>query len=58
MTPGSTRRGSRSSGTARPRFDFLKHRLRDGDVVLVKASRGIELDLLVEALATELGPAT
>ena len=39
-------------------LDFLRHRLRDGDVVLVKASRGIELDLLVDALAAELGPAT
>jgi UDP-N-acetylmuramoyl-tripeptide--D-alanyl-D-alanine ligase len=39
-------------------LDHLRPRLRDGDVVLVKASRGIELDLLVEALAAELGPAT
>jgi UDP-N-acetylmuramoyl-tripeptide--D-alanyl-D-alanine ligase len=33
----------------------LHARLRDGDVVLVKASRGIALDLLVDALAAELG---
>ena len=39
-------------------LDFLGPRLREGDVVLVKASRGIELDLLVDALAAELGPVT
>jgi UDP-N-acetylmuramoyl-tripeptide--D-alanyl-D-alanine ligase len=36
-------------------LDLLRSRLRDGDVVLVKASRGIELDLLVDALRVELG---
>ena len=35
-------------------LDLLRSRLRDGDVVLVKASRGVELDLLVEALRAEL----
>jgi UDP-N-acetylmuramoyl-tripeptide--D-alanyl-D-alanine ligase len=35
-------------------LDLLRGRLRDGDVVLVKASRGVELDLLVEALRSEL----
>ena len=35
-------------------FEALRPRLRDGDVVLVKASRGIELDLLVDALRAEL----
>ena len=35
-------------------LDLLRDRLRDGDVVLVKASRGVELDLLVDALRTEL----
>jgi UDP-N-acetylmuramoyl-tripeptide--D-alanyl-D-alanine ligase len=35
-------------------LDLLRARLRDGDVVLVKASRGVELDLLVEALRAEL----
>jgi UDP-N-acetylmuramoyl-tripeptide--D-alanyl-D-alanine ligase len=35
-------------------LDLLRVRLRDGDVVLVKASRGVELDLLVEALRGEL----
>jgi UDP-N-acetylmuramoyl-tripeptide--D-alanyl-D-alanine ligase len=32
-------------------------RLRDGDVVLVKASRGIGLDRLVDGLQRELGQA-
>ncbi len=36
-------------------MDLLRPRLRDGDVVLVKASRGIALDALVSALAAELG---
>jgi UDP-N-acetylmuramoyl-tripeptide--D-alanyl-D-alanine ligase len=36
-------------------LDLLRPRLRPGDVVLVKASRGIELDRLVEDLAHELG---
>lgn len=36
-------------------LDLLRDRLRDGDVVLVKASRGVELDLLVDALRAELG---
>jgi UDP-N-acetylmuramoyl-tripeptide--D-alanyl-D-alanine ligase len=35
-------------------LDLLRGRLRDGDVVLVKASRGVELDLLVDALRAEL----
>ncbi len=35
-------------------LDLLRDRLRDGDVVLVKASRGVELDLLVDALRDEL----
>ena len=35
-------------------FDVVRHRLRDGDVVLVKASRGIGLDRLVDALAADL----
>jgi UDP-N-acetylmuramoyl-tripeptide--D-alanyl-D-alanine ligase len=38
-------------------FDTVRHRLREGDVVLVKASRGIALDRLVDALAADLGPA-
>lgn len=36
-------------------LDLLRQRLRDGDVVLVKASRGVELDRLVEILRAELG---
>jgi len=39
-------------------LDLLRTRLRDGDVVLVKASRGVELDLLVDALRAELGAGT
>jgi len=39
-------------------LDHLRPRLREGDVVLVKASRGVELDLLVDALVADLGPAT
>jgi UDP-N-acetylmuramoyl-tripeptide--D-alanyl-D-alanine ligase len=38
-------------------LDVLRPRLRDGDVVLVKASRGIGLDRLVDALRLELGEA-
>jgi UDP-N-acetylmuramoyl-tripeptide--D-alanyl-D-alanine ligase len=36
----------------------LRPRLRDGDVILVKASRGIALDRLVDRLREELGPPT
>jgi UDP-N-acetylmuramoyl-tripeptide--D-alanyl-D-alanine ligase len=36
-------------------LDALLPRLRDGDVVLVKASRGIALDVLVDDLRRELG---
>jgi UDP-N-acetylmuramoyl-tripeptide--D-alanyl-D-alanine ligase len=38
-------------------LDALRPRVRGGDVILVKASRGIELDLLVDALSAELGNA-
>jgi UDP-N-acetylmuramoyl-tripeptide--D-alanyl-D-alanine ligase len=38
-------------------LELLRPRLRDGDVVLVKASRGIGLDRLVDALRLELGDA-
>ena len=38
-------------------LDALRPRLRDDDVVLVKASRGIALDRLVDALRLELGEA-
>jgi UDP-N-acetylmuramoyl-tripeptide--D-alanyl-D-alanine ligase len=38
-------------------LDALRPRLRDGDVVLVKASRGVALDLLVDALRGELSGA-
>ncbi|MGK2851797.1 MAG: glutamate ligase domain-containing protein, partial [Candidatus Limnocylindrales bacterium] len=38
--------------------DALRPRLRDGDIVLVKASRGLELDRVVDLLRTELGEAT
>jgi UDP-N-acetylmuramoyl-tripeptide--D-alanyl-D-alanine ligase len=36
-------------------LDALRSRLRPGDVVLVKASRGVALDLLVDALVAEFG---
>jgi UDP-N-acetylmuramoyl-tripeptide--D-alanyl-D-alanine ligase len=39
-------------------LDLLRGRIRDGDVILVKASRGAELDLLVDALRAELSRAT
>ena len=38
-------------------LEVLRPRLRDGDVVLVKGSRGIGLDALVDALRAERGPA-
>lgn len=38
-------------------LEVLRPRLREGDVVLVKASRGIGLDRLVDALRLELGEA-
>jgi len=42
------------TATRETALEVLRPRLRDGDVVLVKASRGIELDLLVDALRAEL----
>jgi UDP-N-acetylmuramoyl-tripeptide--D-alanyl-D-alanine ligase len=42
-------------GDAEGALDVLRPRLRDGDVVLVKASRGIGLDTLVGALRSEAG---
>jgi UDP-N-acetylmuramoyl-tripeptide--D-alanyl-D-alanine ligase len=36
-------------------LDVLPPRLRDGDVVLLKASRGIGLDRVVDALRAVLG---
>ena len=38
-------------------LDLLRPRLRDGDVVLVKASRGIGLDRVVDGLRLEIGEA-
>jgi UDP-N-acetylmuramoyl-tripeptide--D-alanyl-D-alanine ligase len=38
-------------------LDVLRPRMREGDVVLVKASRGIGLDRLVDALRLEIGEA-
>jgi UDP-N-acetylmuramoyl-tripeptide--D-alanyl-D-alanine ligase len=38
-------------------LEALRPRLREGDVVLVKASRGVGLDRLVDALRLELGEA-
>jgi UDP-N-acetylmuramoyl-tripeptide--D-alanyl-D-alanine ligase len=39
-------------------LDALRPRLRDDDVVLVKASRGLALDRVVDGLRLELGEAT
>jgi UDP-N-acetylmuramoyl-tripeptide--D-alanyl-D-alanine ligase len=39
-------------------LELLRPRLRDGDVLMVKASRGVALDRLVERLREELGPPT
>jgi UDP-N-acetylmuramoyl-tripeptide--D-alanyl-D-alanine ligase len=39
-------------------LDAVRPRLRDGDSVLVKASRGIELDRVVDGLRLELGERT
>jgi len=57
--------GAREAGLDRSRIietrdpeaalDVLGRRLRDGDVVLVKASRGAELDRIVDALRAERG---
>jgi UDP-N-acetylmuramoyl-tripeptide--D-alanyl-D-alanine ligase len=38
-------------------LEAVRPRLREGDVVLVKASRGVALDHLVDALRLELGEA-
>jgi UDP-N-acetylmuramyl pentapeptide synthase len=35
-------------------LDLLRDRLRDGDVVLIKASNGVELFKLVDELRAEL----
>jgi hypothetical protein len=37
-------------------LDYLLARLEPGDVVLVKASRGIAMDMLVDELVAALGP--
>jgi UDP-N-acetylmuramoyl-tripeptide--D-alanyl-D-alanine ligase len=50
LAPGKIVRAA----TREAAFDLVRPRLRDGDVVLVKASRGMELDLLVDALRAEL----
>jgi UDP-N-acetylmuramoyl-tripeptide--D-alanyl-D-alanine ligase len=39
-------------------LDALRPRLRDDDMVLVKASRGLALDRVVDGLRLELGEAT
>jgi UDP-N-acetylmuramyl pentapeptide synthase len=38
--------------------DHLLGTLEPGDVVLIKASRGVALDVLVDELAAALGPAS
>jgi len=57
--------GARAAGVPRHRIvavadrdaalDALLERLRPGDAVLVKASRGVELDRLVDVLLERLG---
>lgn len=57
--------GARSAGLASDRIlvvpdadaalDALRPRLRDGDTILVKASRGLALDRVVDGLRLELG---
>ena len=42
-------------GDADAALSALAPRLRDGDVVLVKASRGVALDTVVDGLRRELG---
>lgn len=49
--PGGTRILEAPDGPAA--LEVLRPRLRDGDVVLVKASRALELDRLVDALSAE-----
>jgi UDP-N-acetylmuramyl pentapeptide synthase len=39
-------------------LDVMPPRLREGDVVLLKASRGIGLDRVVDGLRRELGKGT
>jgi UDP-N-acetylmuramoyl-tripeptide--D-alanyl-D-alanine ligase len=61
-------RGAREAGLPADRLfeaadqeavlELLRPRLRPGDVILVKASRGIALDRLVDRLRDELGPPT
>ena len=50
--PGAASSACRDAEAA---LDALPPRLRDGDVVLVKASRGIGLDRVVDGLRRELG---
>jgi UDP-N-acetylmuramoyl-tripeptide--D-alanyl-D-alanine ligase len=45
------------AGDAETALDVLRPRLREGDTVLVKGSRGVGLDRLVDALRLELGEA-
>ena len=41
--------------TAETAVGVLRRRLRPGDVVLVKASRGVELERVVDGLVAALG---
>ena len=54
-TRAGERRASSRRRTGPAALAALEATLRDGDVVLVKASRGVELDLLVDDLVAALG---
>ncbi len=56
LEAGLERTGSSFVDDAEAAHDVLRPRLVPGDVVLVKASRGIALDRLVAALRRELEP--
>ncbi len=58
VAAGWTERGSSASATPRTPSRSSRPRLRDGDVVLLKASRGIGLDRVVDGLRRLIGDGT